>query len=139
MFPLSKLYARSLNPIGINLEVLSLQTSSRIPTVPSSYTFQNLCFLCQLSKLSGPYWSWTSFLPSGHLTHGGFEPAMMQTIDSGSGSSVSMAEANGWTSSGHMWHHSHSIVAQLEQKLRSLEHFSSWLVPRSLMATYFLL
>lgn len=88
--------------------------------------------------LSSPYTSCILFFPSGQRTQLGFEFAKTHTISSGAGNSVSMAEANGWINSGQWWSHNHSIVLQLEQKLRSEEHNSSFLVPRSLIAVYFL-
>ncbi|KAI9716448.1 MAG: hypothetical protein M1812_005343 [Candelaria pacifica] len=63
----------------------------------------------------------TFFFPSGHRTQSGFEPANTQTISSGAGSSLSIAEANGWISSGQCLSQSQSMVLQLEQKLRSEE------------------
>ena len=83
------------------------------------------------------YVSHTFFSPSGHLTQSGLLPAIIHTISFGAGNSVSIAEAEGWQSSGHLESHSHSIVEQLEQKERSELHFSS-LVPARLMALYFL-
>lgn len=58
------------------------------------------CFLCHPSILSSPYTSCTCFFPSGHLTHLGFEFPSTQTISSGSGNSVSIADAKGWMRSG---------------------------------------
>ena len=62
---------------------------------------------------------------------------MIHTISFGAGSSVSMADANGWQSSGQEESQSHSMVEQLEQKERSELHFSS-LLPVRLIALYFL-
>ena len=62
---------------------------------------------------------------------------MIHTISFGAGNSESIAEANGWQSSGQELSQSHSMVEQLEQKERSELHFSS-LVPVRLMALYFL-
>lgn len=62
----------------------------------------------------------------------------MQTISSGTGSSVSMADAKGWINSGQLASHTQSMVLQLEQKARSEVQRSWFGVPRSLIALYFL-
>jgi len=103
------------------------------------YSTNNPFLLCHSSILpSFPYSSCTFFFPSGHRTQAGLEFAMTQTISSGTGKSVSIAEANGWISSGQWRSHSQSMELQLEQKLRSEEHSSCVALPRSLMALYFL-
>lgn len=103
-----------------------------------TYSTNKPCFLCHPSRLSLPYSSWTLFFPSGHWAHAGFDPSMIHTISSGTGNSVSIAEANGWISSGQWWSQTHSMVLQFEQKFRSEEQTFSSGVPRSLMPEYFL-
>jgi hypothetical protein len=63
---------------------------------------------------------------------------MRHTISSTTGNSVSTALANGWISSGQVLSHNQSILAQLEQKLRSEVHGAEVGLPRSLVAVYFL-
>lgn len=102
------------------------------------YSTNKPCFLCHPSRLSSLYSSKTLFFPSGQRTHAGLELLMTQTISSGTGSSVSIADAKGWINSGQWWSQSQSMVLQLEQKFLSDEQ-SCWLgLPRSLIALYFL-
>lgn len=96
------------------------------------------CFLCHSSILFSPKSSWTLFFLSGQRTQSGLLFALTHTISSGTGRSVSIADANGWISSGHVLSHSQSMVEHLLQKLRSDVHFSAVGLPRSLVATYFL-
>lgn len=103
------------------------------------YSMYNPCALCQSAIPVSPlYRSQIFFLPSGQRTQSGLLDAITHTISSGTGNSVSIAEANGWISSGHEESKSHSIVLQFEQKERLELHFCSFLVPRSLTAVYFL-
>jgi len=73
--------------------------------------------------------SWTLFFPSGQRTQSGLLFALTHTISSGTGRSVSIADANGWISSGHVLSHSQSMVEHLLQKLRSDVHFSAVACP----------
>ena len=124
----------------------SICRAQHLPTVIKPPTRQPLpphstylpCFRCHPSILSSPYLACTLFLPSGQRTHAGFESPSTQTISSGAGRSVSMAEAKGWMSSGQFSSHSQSIEEQLPQKERSEEQGVAWGVPGSLVALYFL-
>lgn len=101
-----------------------------------TYGMNSPCFLCHPSRLSSLYAWCTLFFPSGHRTQDGFDPSIMHTISSGIGNSVSIAEANGWISSGQWWSQSQSIVLQLEQKLLCDEH---GVISGRRMAEYFLI
>lgn len=100
-----------------------------------TYRINSPCFLCHPSRLSSLYAWCTLFFPSGHRTQDGFDPSIMHTISSGTGNSVSIAEANGWINSGQWWSQSQSIVLQLEQKLLWDEH---GVISGRRMAEYFL-
>ena len=113
---------------------------SSLPRIKPSYSTNSPCSLCHSSILTSPLNpSNTFFFPSGHRTQAGLLSPLTHTISSGTGKSVSIADAKGWISSGQVLSYSHSMELHFEQKDRWEVHFSARGVPRSLVAVYSLI